>query len=47
MDEFARNRLVNDPSCYARAAPVVFVYNYDKELSRIRYPALIIVATRT
>ncbi len=43
VEEFARNRPVNDPSCYARAALAVSKYNYNEELGRIRCPTLIIV----
>ncbi len=43
VDEFARNRLVNDPSCYARAALAMSAYNYNEELGGIRCPTLIIV----
>jgi len=43
VDEFARNRLVNDPSCYARVALAMSAYNYNEELGGIRCPTLIIV----
>jgi len=43
VEEFARNRPVNDPSCYARAALAISAYNYNEELGRIRCPTLIIV----
>jgi 3-oxoadipate enol-lactonase len=43
VDELARNRLGNDPSCYARAALAISTYNYNEELGKIRCPTLIIV----
>ncbi|MFC1893729.1 alpha/beta fold hydrolase [Chloroflexota bacterium] len=43
VEELARNRLANDPSCYARAAIAMSEYNYNEELGRIRCPTLIIV----
>jgi len=46
VDEFARNRLVNDPSCYARAALAVSKFNYNEELSKIHCPTLIIVGNQ-
>lgn len=43
VEAFARNRPVNDPSCYARAALAMSQYNYNEELGRIHCPTLIIV----
>ena len=43
IEEFARNRPVNEPAPYARAALAMASYNYNEELGRIRCPTLIIV----
>jgi len=43
VEEFARRRPVNEPSCYARAALAMSSYNYNDELSSIQCPTLIIV----
>jgi len=43
VEEFSEMRLVNDPSCYAKAALAMSNYNYNAELDRICCPTLIIV----
>ncbi|MFC1976853.1 alpha/beta fold hydrolase [Chloroflexota bacterium] len=43
VEENARNRSVNDPGAYVRAALAISEYNYNEELSRIHCPTLIIV----
>ena len=43
VEEFARKRPVNEPSCYARAALAMSSYNFNDELGRIQCPTLIVV----
>jgi 3-oxoadipate enol-lactonase len=43
VEEFARNRAVNDPGAYVKAALAVSEYNYNEELGKIHCPTLIIV----
>ncbi|MFC1977891.1 alpha/beta fold hydrolase [Chloroflexota bacterium] len=43
VEEYTRNRSLNDPGAYAKAALAMSEYNYNEELSTIHCPTLIIV----